>query len=126
MIACTDEFSSEGFAVRCCTDAGTCGASICSGDDGTAPITSINPASATYFEASTECSAQSLRLCTADEVSSCCGQGCSSYDVARAARRSLLSKGERSKSAAGAQRWPATQCERTITRFKLVCKAVLA
>lgn len=79
---CTDQQHGRA-AVRCCvTDAErTCGASVCKSEY--RPLTRINPANATYYEAQNECAAHGMRLCGVHELSACCGTGCG-YDSARA------------------------------------------
>ena len=46
------------------------------------PIAIDCPKAATLYEAAKECTAQGFRLCTAEELSNCCGTGCQ-YDSYR-------------------------------------------
>mmetsp|Transcript_22515 Transcript_22515/g.50897 ORF Transcript_22515/g.50897 Transcript_22515/m.50897 type:complete len:182 (-) Transcript_22515:173-718(-) len=73
-------------AVRCCKSDGTCAGSVCAADAVNAagpmavrPLTPVNGASASYYEATDEYRANDWRLCTADEVGSCCDGSCG-YD----------------------------------------------
>ena len=75
-------------AVRCCTDSGVCGGSVCRAETqgGVRPLTIppyIMDGKASYFEAAAECTAQGWRLCTMEELSSCCDGSCG-YDRAMA------------------------------------------
>lgn len=70
-------------AVRCCkTEANQCFDSICTEEqyasDFRKPLTMFDGTAATYDEAKAECTAQGMRLCTAEELSDevCCGSGC--------------------------------------------------
>ena len=94
---CVTEGLDERAAVRCCVGEGGvhgthCGASVCSGSGerhfGSAPVTNIDGASATYEEAVAECKARNMNLCSLSDVSDCCGLGCEEFDSMRVWTRS--------------------------------------
>jgi len=80
---CSDEKVHRA-GIRCCTEEGRCGGSVCSDGryGGVRPLSlppGVADGGATYYQAARECHAQGWRLCEEWELKACCDGSCN-YD----------------------------------------------